>query len=302
MRGSRWLLFLSVLIFWPILVDSLPVLGFPCPSLAQLDLCIKVPFASLEISELGTERPPTPWTAITTVQGLETLLAQAAAEISRPKERPEELDVLLWNLGLSLDLWRFKEAPPEQGLILELGPIASLEAKLDFLTALIGLMLEKLGGPTLPKDQEMTLVLRLEDLNLVPGFILKGRSILTLDKDLNFYVDKITLTVTNGTLSSETEVEPEGFLITEERLGVKFNLGPISISSGIVIGDRRVTKEVIRMSATSGDLKMVSEASFTTEFQEFKIGATIGRLELSSTSVLTPTGLGSQTFQLELEF
>jgi hypothetical protein len=119
---------------------------------------------------------------------------------------------------------------------------------------------------------------------------------------LNFYIDKITLTITNGTLLSETEVAPEGFLIIEERLGIRFNLGPILISSGIVIGDQRVTREVIRMSATSGDLSLMSEASFTTEFHELRVGATFGGLVLSSTSVLSPSGLGRQTFQLELEF
>lgn len=288
-----------VLVFWAISANPLSAPGLPCPSLARLDLCAATPLTSLEIGGLEAPGWSTSWTAATTVAGLEALLARAATEIGRPEDQPE---VPFWDLGLSLDLWRMKGNEVQQELVLALGGIASLEAKVDFLTALIGLMLEKLGGPVLPGDQELNLVLKLEDLNLAPGVILKGQSVLTLGQDLNFYVDKLTLTITDGTLSSETEVEPEGFRITEERLGIKFSLGPISITSGVVIGGRGVTKEVIRMSAASGDLSLISEASFTTEFQEFKVGATIGRLELSSTSVLTPTGWGSQIFQLELEF
>jgi|GEM_PF-7045903 len=299
MRGLRWL-FLSVLIFWPVLSGQAQ--GLSCPSLAQLDRCSELPFASLAIDGLEQGRvQPTPLTTTTTVSDLDSLLTQASDQISRAEGRKASPDELFWNLGLSLDLQRASERPPQQELVLELGGIASLEAKLDFLTSLVEFMLEKLGGPP-PGEKKTTLTLNLENLNIVPGVIFKGQSILTLDRDLNFYIDKITLTVTNGTLSSETEVAPQGLLITEERLGIKFNLGPISFSSGIVIGDRQVSREIIQMSATSGDLGLMSEASFTTDSQEFKVGATIGGLELSSTSVLTPSGLGSQTFQLELKF
>lgn len=293
-----------VLLSWLSWANALPAFTSSCPSLAQRGLCAAVPLPGLTISEIGAEEFSSPWSISATIRGVEDLLTRATAEIGRsgPGERPEKLDTLFWNLGLSLNLWGLGETTVQQELILGLGHIATLEAKLHFLTSLVGLMVERLGGPALPEDQEMSLVLRLEDLNLTPGVILKGQSTLTLERDLNFYVDKITLTVTNGTLRSDTEFEPEGFLIIEERLGIEFNLGPIAISSGIVIGDKRVTKEVIRMSATAGDLSLMSEASFTTEFQEFKIGATIGRLEFSSTSVLTPTGLGGQTLQLELEF
>jgi hypothetical protein len=304
MGGSRWLLFLIVPLLGLGLFDSSPVLGFPCPSVVHREFCAAAPLPWLNISVSGAREFQVPWSASTTVGELEELLTEATMEIGagRLKERPEELEMLFWNLSFSLSLWRFGETTSEQELVLGLGRVASLEAKLHFLTSLIGLMMERLGGSALPEEQEMSLVLKLEDLNLTPGIILKGESTLTLEGDLNFFLDTITLTVTNGTLRSDTDVEPKSFLITEERLGVEFNLGPIVISSGVVIGDKRVTKEVIRMSATAGELSLVSEASFTTESQEFKVGATIGKLELSSTSVLTPTGLGSQTFQLELEF
>jgi hypothetical protein len=297
MRGLR-LLLLPVLL----IVLSAQGLGASCPSLARLEFCAALPFVSLAIGSFAQGGVhPEPLTAATTVATLDTLLIRTSEGLSRREDDEAKLNELFWNLGLSLDLQRTSERPLQEELVLELGGIASLEAKLDFLTSLIAFMLEKLGGPP-SSDEETTLVLNLEDLNIAPGIILKGRSILTLDRDFNFYIDKITLTITNGTLSSETEVEPEGFFITEERLGIRFNLGPITISSGIVIGEGQVTKEVIRMSATSGDLTLMSEASFTADSQEFKVGATIGGLVLSSTSVLTPSGLGSQTFQLELEF
>ena len=297
MRGLRCLLLPALLI-----VLSAQSLGVPCPSLTWLESCLALPLSSPSL-DLLSEMEPSPLTAITTVEMLDSLLSRTLAEVAQAEAGDQEtgLNELFWNLGLSLDLQRTSESPSQEELILELGGIASLEAKLDFLTALIAFMLEKLGGPP-SGDEETTLVLNLEDLNLAPGIVLKGRSTLILDRNFNFYIDKITLTVTNGTLSSETEVEPEGFLITEERLGIKFNLGPITFSSGIVIGEGQVTKEVIQMSATSGDLSLMSEVSFTADSQEFKVGATIGGLELSSTSVLTPSGLGSQTFRLELEF
>lgn len=299
-RSSRALFLLGVgLLTLPVA----PALALPCPSIARFDLCSLItPFSETmsEVSLAGGN--PSPWTPTVTVSGLEKLLAQTAAEIGQPPGDRRGLQELFWNLSLSCDLWRLSESPSSQEVVLELGNIAALEAKLDLLTALVGLMLEKLGGPAMSDEQEVNLVLKLEGLNIAPGVLLEGRSILTLDKDLNFYVDKITVTITSGALLSETELNPQGFSITEERLGIQFNLGLVSISSGIVIGDQGVVKETIRMSAASGDLSLVSEISFTSETQEFMIGATVGGLRLSSASMLTPIGLGSQTFQLEWEF
>lgn len=303
MRGFGPVLFLLLLFCstW-----SEPALGLVCPSLNHLELCSEVPATAPLISELGLAegkgssglRATTP-----TVKEIEAFLARAA-DLAPSQPSEAGLDALFWGLGLSFDLWSWGESSPspEAELTLGLGNIAALEARLDFLAALIGLMLEKLGGPTLPEGQELNLVLKLEDLRLAPGVLLSGRSKLILDKDLNFYVDQITLTLTTGPLKSETELKPEGFVITEERLGLQFELGPISVTSGIAVGPKGVTREIIRLSASSGELSLVSEVSFTTGFQEFRIGATIGGLELSSASVLTPTGLGGQTFQLLWRF
>ncbi len=274
-------------------------LGLPCPSLNYLALCSEVPSTGPLISDLTKEGLSLQATLLT-VKEIEAFLTRAA-DLGQPRP-PTELNALFWGLGLSFDLWSWGESSPEAELSLGFGNIAALEARLDFFAALIGLMLEKLGGPPLPEGQELNLVLKLEDLRLAPGVLLGGRSRLTLDKDLNFYVDQITLTLTTGPLRSETEVNPEGFVITEERLGVEFELGPISITSGIAVGPQGVTREIIRLSASTGELSLVSEASFTTGLGEFRIGATIGDLELSAASVLTPIGLGSQTFQLRLEF
>jgi hypothetical protein len=301
MRGSRSALLLMAVVLWA--VPVVPSLGLPCPSVAQPDLCTGAPPFSLKIGEVSLSGgSPSPWTPAVSVSEIEALLTQTAAEIGQSPQETGELSDLFLDLGLSFDLWQLTESSSDQEIVLELGNIAALEAKFDLLTTLVGLMLEKLGGPTLSDNQGVNLVLKLEDLNITPDILLQGWSILTLNKDLNFYVDEITLRITSGALLSETEVDPEGFLITEERLGIQFNLGLVSVSSGIVIGDQRVMKETIRMSAASGDLSLVSEISFTTESQEFKIGATIGSLELSSASTLTPIGLGSQTFQLQLEF
>jgi hypothetical protein len=291
-----------------------PSLGLVCPSLGQLALCSEVPSTAPLISELARDSNgglgPYLWTTTLTVKELEAFLAQAA-DLGQPKPLTPpavepELNALFWGLSFSFDLWSWGERPssllPEAELTLGLGNIAALEARLEFFTSLIGLMLEKLGGPPLPEGQELSLVLKLEDLRLAPGVLFGGRSKLTLDKDLNFYVDQITLTLTTGPLKSETELKPEGFTITEERLGIEFELGPISITSGIAVGPQGITREIIRLSATSGELSLVSEASFTTGFGEFRIGTTIGGLELSSTSILTPTGLGGQTFQLLWRF
>lgn len=307
MRGFGLVLFL-LLLFCSTRAE--PLLGLTCPSLGHLALCSAAPATAPLISDLtGDGEGLHLWMATMTVEEIEALLARAAdlaLSQPRPAAPPGELEpsTLFWSLGLSFDLWSWGESPssPEAELTLELGNIAALEARLDFFAALIGLMLEKLGGPALPQGQELNLVLKLEDLRLAPGVLFGGRSKLILDKDLNFYVDQITLTLTTGPLMSETEVKPEGFTITEERLGVQFELGPISITSGIAVGPQGVTREIIRLSASSEELSLVSEASFTAGLQEFRIGATIGGLELSSASVLTPIGLGSQTFQLRLEF
>ncbi|MGQ9477417.1 MAG: hypothetical protein ACUVRH_02885 [Candidatus Bipolaricaulia bacterium] len=287
-----------------------PLFGLPCPSLNYFELCsvarYAVPLTGPLISDLTDKDKEGPRLQATTltVKEIEAFLIRATDLGQFQPQPPAELNALFLGLGLSFDLWSWGESSstPEAELSLGLGNIAALEARLDFFATLIGLMLEKLGGPPLPEGQELNLVLKLEDLRLAPGVLLGGRSRLTLDKDLNFYVDQITLTLTTGPLRSETEVNPEGFVITEERLGVEFELGPISITSGIAVGPQGVTREIIRLSASTGELSLVSEASFTTGLGEFRIGATIGSLELSSASVLTPIGLGSQTFQLRVEF
>lgn len=311
MRRLRWILLLMALGLGLSAGVKVVIFGLACPSIAEIERCKPVLLSPLSLSELVVEPDGLPWTAELTVRGVEELLARTAAELGQDRPGPQEDTVgpLFWSLGLSLDLRQIGENPQAQEqegeeLLLELGNIATLEAKFDFLTTLIGLVLEKLdvGGPDLTGDEEVNLVLKLEDLRLAPGVLLGGQGTLTLDRDLNFYVDRITLRLTTGPVESEMEFEPQGPVIAEERLGIKFNLGLVSISSGLVIGGERVLKETIQMSASIGDLKMVSEVSFTTGLQEFKIGATIGSLEFSSASLLTPTGLGSQVFQLKWEF
>lgn len=303
-----WLL-ITPLSIWVTVAQGMPL----CPSLAYLDLCTTQALMSEGIAALEKEQGDTPSLSLSdiTVGNAELLLAQTISEITipEPSERGEDL---FWNLGISLDLLNLGSNADysnpnnqEQSFVLGLGHIASLEAKLDFLTYLIELIIGELNPSELPESgsERGTLVLNLDNLSLSPGIILEGKSVLAIDPGLDFYLDRITVTViAAGTVTSETELNPTGFTIEEERLGIRFNLGAISIGSSTTFGDQRVTEEVITMSAIVGEINLVSEATFATDLQVFKIGATIAGLAFSSTSISTPTGLGSQIFELEIEF
>lgn len=298
-------------------LDPCMALGLSLPTLAH---------SSHPSSELeGTSLPLSLDEDIGKIERWLTQISQGLSAPGGPEGGPARADAgegeeggavtsaeIAWGLGFSFDLWGFVASPPhrELSLRLGLGNIASLEARLDFLAMLLDFILTKLqsSNPTSTPDSPgslehpATLVLNLEDIKLIPGLILKGHSLISLDQELNFYLEKITLTATWGMITSEMEVAPGEFVIEQERFGLKFNIGAISISSGLVLGDKGVIQETIQLSATSGEITLVSEATFTIETQEFRIGISIGDLELTSTSVLTPTGLGQQVFELEMEF
>ncbi len=177
-------------------------------------------------------------------------------------------------------------------------------ANLDALTEFLKYIVTQLNPGERPhaEDREPVVVLNLEGLELLPGLALRGAGEFRLGEDLNFYLDKLTVLISTGGLSAEMELDPEELRITQEQLNLEFQLGAITVRSEVVLGEGQVLRETIELSAQAGDLSLTSEATFTIASQEFRIGMTIGDLEISSTSVLTPTGLGAQIFSFEMEF
>ncbi len=254
--------------------------------------CPGLPFSSL----LVNGPTPLPVAIRESVAQLEAFLERASEALAAPEV-----------MRLSLDLWEFAQNGPEEvDFSLELGHIATLVANLDALTEFLRYIVAQLNPSELPQaeDGEPVVVLSLEGLELLPGLALRGAGEfkLRLGQDLNFYLDKLTVRISTGGLSAETELDPERLEITQEQLNLEFQLGAITVRSEVVLGEGQVLRETIELSAQAGDLSLASEATFTITTQEFRIGMTIGDLEISSTSVLTPTGLGAQILSFEMEF
>lgn len=191
----------------------------------------------------------------------------------------------------------------ESNFILELGDIASLEAKQSFIKALLGFILEQLIPESSSSfaGEEMTLTFNLGHLEINPTTSLKG--VFAFDPDFNLYLDNITVTVSSGPITSETELDPkEGSL--KQNFKVEFKLGTAIVSSITTFEEGQgLTKEILELSTAIGTINLNSRITLTSDLQEFQIQATIAGMAFSGTSILLPEGYWQwQSLGFEFKF
>lgn len=203
------------------------------------------------------------------------------------------------------------EAPDSQEeLIIQFGGVASLAAKLDFMASLMQYLVHSLTAsseiPLPPSEDEVTLVFNLKGgkAALDIAAVLRGSTLLS-DPDLavqnQLDISQITVTIGNGTITGETQLDPADLTITRGQLEVKFQIGPNSITSTTVFAKGEGLKEeILVVTAKLGALNLTGQATFGSELQKFKLEASLAGLVFST--MLTPEGLSQPTFGFELHF
>jgi len=209
--------------------------------------------------------------------------------------------------ALVLPLSPLEEIQQSKDFILEFGNIASLEAKQSFIKALIGFILEQLipaGTSSFAGAKEgMTLTFNLEHLNINPITSLGGKSVFAFDPNFNLYLDTITVTISSGPITSETELDlQEGNL--KGNFAIEFKLGTAIVSSITTFEEGQgLTKEILELSTAIGTLNLNSRITLASDLQEFQIQATIAGIAFSGTSIITSGGYWQwQSLGFELKF
>ncbi len=231
------------------------------------------------------------------------------------------LNLLLGEEGSSMEPIGFQATPARsEAVIVQLGDVASLAARMDFLAGFMQYLVASLlssdtGLP--PLEDEITLVFTLEGeggLSAGVAAQLQGADLLSLafgpSSDSGAPVEgaaplgirEITVRISNGTIRSEAELDPADFTIKRGQLEVQFQLGPNTITSTTVFAKGEgVQKEVLVITAQLGDLSLTGQATWTGNSREFKLEATLAGL-ISFSTLLTPEGLLEPTLGLELRF
>ena len=204
---------------------------------------------------------------------------------------------------------------PSRGeeIILQLGDVASLAARLDFLAGFMQYLVHSLLNSEAslpPLEDEITLVFNLEGSGLSAGVSaeVEGAGLPPFADDSNgetgapLGIREITVRISNGTIRSEAELDPADFTIKRGQLEVQFQLGPNTITSTTVfVKGEGVQKEILVITAQLGDLSLMGQATWAGDSREFKLEATLAGL-ISFSTLLTPEGLLEPTLGLELRF
>lgn len=206
---------------------------------------------------------------------------------------------------------------PQGGeLVLRLGGIASLAAKVDFLANLMQYLIGNLMAsevPLPPGQDEITLTFNLKGAQAALGIAagLPGLSSSPsdgsedssgLDAQGLFDVDQITVKISNGTVTSEAELDPADLTLTRGQVKVHFSIGSNTITSTTIFTKGEgLQKELLVVTAQMGMLNLTGEATFTSGLQEFKLEATLAGL-LSFSTLLTSEGFREPTLGLEIRF
>jgi len=199
------------------------------------------------------------------------------------------------------------EDPQGEELVLRLGGVASLVAKVDFMAGLMQYLVHHLMSSEVPlpdEQDEITLVFNFDGgLAAVDlGAALQDRE--APDPQILSYLDirEITVTISSGAIRSEAELELADFTIKRGQLEVSFQLGSNTITSTAVFTKGEgLKKEVLIVTAQLGEIGLTGQAVFSPSLQEFKLEASLAGL-LHFSTLLTPEGFSQPTFGFELRF
>lgn len=223
----------------------------------------------------------------------------------RPRPAPPQESGLLAALRTRLDR---PETAANAGVTvpLRLSTVASLEAEREVIASLLTQVLNNLmpgvdGSASVPETLNFTL--NLDHLRLNPRTLLQGRGAFNVGPDLNLLLESLTITVSNGTITSETELNPQDLSIQREEFQISLDIGNATVSSITTFEKNQgVTKQVLTMTAWLGQLQLHSQVTLALDSSEFLLGASISDLAVTTISTIDVSGRSSQTFELRLDF
>ena len=215
------------------------------------------------------------------------------------------IKVLLDSQGKPYPPGLLDAASQKEELILRVGDVAQLAAKVDFMANLMQYLARNFMTSEVPlptTQDEITLVFNinggLADVDVAT--VLQGIEPSTASNGLD--ISQITVKISNGTISSQAELDPADFSISQGQLEVKFRLGSNSISSTTMFTKGEgLEKEVLVITAQLGALNLTGQATFSSGLPEFKLEASLAGL-LSFSTLLTSEGFSQPTFGVELRF
>lgn len=196
---------------------------------------------------------------------------------------------------------------PQEELILRVGDVASLAAKVDFLANLLQYLVHNLMNLEVPlptRGNEITLTFNLSGLDIDIKTMLQGSMLPPPDSSEISPIDisKITVKISHDMISSEAELNPEDFSLARGELKVKFWLGPNSITgTAVFTKEEGGREEALIITAQVGELNLAGQAIFSSGPPEFKLQASLAGL-LSFSALWTPEGLREPTLRVELKF
>lgn len=261
------------------------------------------------------------------VSAREDRLAETPGDTSLHLRIGEGVELLAYHIDLTKALVKAlldaQDAPYPQDLIdnpsqreefvLRLGDMASLAARVDFMAGLMQYLVHNLASSDvpLPEDQEeITLVLNLNgDSSLDISTVLEGRTSRGLGLDIPGFdepkdkldIKRVTVKISNGTVTSQAELDPTGLTLQRGQLEVNFDLGTNSITSTTLFTrGEGLKKQVFTVSAQVGSFDLTGQALFASGRQEFELKAYWKGLTFST--LLTPEGLRQPTFGMDLRF
>lgn len=215
----------------------------------------------------------------------------------------------LSELHLAQLLWtdRTGENVEPPALLWEFGTVGELEARLQDLDELIRMLLEDFfreqGARSL---RELTLIFNLNGPTLLPlPTQLEGRSSLRFDERWRLLLQHATVTLRTelgpSRLLGEIELDPQTLQISKEKIALQISLGATALA-GVTTFERGLglTHQIYTIRAQVGGVQLIGQATFSPAFQEFKIGVSIAGLALTGSSLITPTGITTQSLFIEI--
>lgn len=186
------------------------------------------------------------------------------------------------------------------------GNVAVLEAERETILA----FLEKVANNLIPSSQNgsvpsrhLGFTLNLDNIPLNAQTLLKGSSAFSVDDSLNVLLEDLTITVSNGTLTGETRLNPENLAFEQGAFSIDLDIGNAKVSSTTTFEkDQGVTKQVLNMTAGLGQLQLHSQVTLSLNSSEFRLGASIADLDIATITQVDVFGNHSQTFELDLDF
>ncbi|MCS6902763.1 MAG: hypothetical protein NZO41_00555 [Candidatus Bipolaricaulota bacterium] len=231
--------------------------------------------------------------------------ALTVARVEPPRLATPDLSELHLGQLLRTDHTGEEADPPT--LLWEFGTVGELEARLQDLDALIRALLEEFfkeqGSRAL---RELTLIFNLDGPALLPlPTQLEGRSSLRLDERWRLLLQNATVTLRTelgpSQLLGQIELDPQTLQVSREKIALEISLGATALS-GVTTFERGLglTHQIYTIRAQVGGVQLTGQATFSPAFQEFKIGVSISGLALTGSSLITPTGITTQSLFIEI--